>query len=73
MYGKINDMDSRLTLRSTVWKTAKIGDKLEPRVNEMDETISTLTESITKQKDINHKTLMDVRESVQIVKDAKPE
>ena len=74
MYGKINDMDSRLTgTLNRLEKTAKIGDKLEPRINEMDETISTLTESITKQKDINHKTLMDVRESVQIVKDAKAE
>lgn len=74
MYGRINDMDSRLTFTlNRLEKTSKIGDKLEPRVNEIDETISTLTESITKQKDINHKTLMDVRESVQIVKDAKAE
>lgn len=74
MYGKINDMDSRLTFTlNRLEKTAKIGDRLEPRVNEIDETISTLTESITKQKDINHKTLMDIRESVQIVKDAKAE
>ena len=74
MYGKINDMDSRLTFTlNRLEKTAKIGDKLEPRVNEIDETISTLTESITKQKDINHKTLMDIRESVQIVKVAKAE
>ena len=72
MYGKINDMDSRLTgTLNRLEKTAKIGDRLEPRVNEIDETISTLTESITKQKDINHKTLMDVRESVQIA-DARP-
>lgn len=74
MYGRINDMDSRLTgTLNRLEKTAKIGDKLEPRVNEMDETISTLTESITKQKEENRKTLMDVRESVQIVKDAKSE
>ena len=74
MYGRINDMDSRLTgTLNRLEKTAKLGERLEPRINEMDETISTLTESITKQKDINHKTLMDVRESVQIVKDAKAE
>lgn len=74
MYGRINDMESRLTFTlNRLEKTAKIGDKLEPRVNEIDETISTLTESITKQKDINRKTLMDVRESVQIVKDATAE
>lgn len=74
MYGKINDMDSRLTYTlNNLNKTAKLGERLEPRINEIDETISTLTESITKQKDINHKTLMDVRESVQIVKDAKAE
>ena len=74
MYGKINDMDSRLTYTlNNLNKTAKLGERLEPRINEMDETISTLTESISKQKDINHKTLMDVRESVQIVKDAKAE
>lgn len=74
MYGRINDMDSRLTFTlNRLEKTAKIGDKLEPRVNEIDETISTLTESITKQKEENRKTLMDVRESVQIVKDAKSE
>ena len=74
MYGKINDMDSRLTFTlNRLEKTAKIGDRLEPRINEMDETISNLTESVAKQKDINHKTLMDVRESVQIVKDAKAE
>lgn len=74
MYGKINDMDSRLTCTlNNLNKTAKIGEKLEPRVNEIDETISTLTESITKQKEDNRKTLMDVRESVQIVKDAKAE
>ena len=74
MYGKINDMDSRLTFTlNRLEKTAKIGDKLEPRVNEIDETISTLTESITKQKEENRKTLMDVRESVQTVKDAKSE
>ena len=74
MYGKINDMDSKVsyTLRR-LENTAKIGDRLEPRINEMDETISTLTESVAKQKDINHKTLMDVRESVQIVKDATAE
>jgi hypothetical protein len=52
MYGKINDMDSRLTFTlNRLEKTAKIGDRLEPRVNEIDETISTLTESITKQKE----------------------
>ena len=74
MYGRINDMDSRLTFTlNRLEKTSKIGDKLEPRVNEIDETISTLTESITKQKEENRKTLMDVRESVQIVKDAKSE
>ena len=74
MYGKINDMDSRLTYTlNNLNKTAKLGERLEPRINEIDETISTLTESITKQKDINRKTLMDVRESVQIVKDAKAE
>lgn len=74
MYGRINDMDSRLTFTlNRLEKTAKIGDKLEPHVNEIDETISTLTESITKQKEENRKTLMDVRESVQIVKDAKAE
>jgi hypothetical protein len=74
MYGKINDMDSRLTFTlNRLEKTAKIGDRLEPRVNAMDETIYTLTESITKQKEENRKTLMDVRESVQIVKDAKSE
>jgi hypothetical protein len=74
MYSRINDMDSRVT--NTLRRleiAAKLGDKLEPRINEIDSTISTLTESITKQKDINHKTLMDVRESVQIVKDAKSE
>ena len=74
MYGKINDMDSRLTgTLNNLNKTAKLGERLEPRINEMDETISTLTDSITKQKDINRKTLMDVRESVQIVKDATAE
>ena len=74
MYGRINDMDSRLTSTlNNLNKTAKIGDKLEPRVNDIDSTISDLTESITKQKDINRKTLMDVRESVQIVKDATSE
>ena len=74
MYGKINDMDSRLTgTLNRLEKTAKIGDKLEPRVNEIDETITTLSEGIAKQKEINRKTLMDVRESVQIVKDATAE
>ena len=74
MYGKINDMDSRLTYTlNNLNKTAKLGERLEPRINEIDETISNLTESVTKQKDINRKTLMDVRESVQIVKDAKSE
>ena len=71
MYGRINDMDSRLTgTLNNLNKTAKIGDKLEPRINEIDSTITTLTESITKQKDENRKALMDVRESVQIVKEA---
>ena len=74
MYGRINDMDSRLTFTlNRLEKTAKLGERLEPRINEIDETISNLTESVTKQKDINRKTLMDVRESVQIVKDAKAE
>jgi cell division septation protein DedD len=74
MYGKINDMDSRLTFTlNRLEKTAKIGDKLEPRVNAMDETISSLEDNIAKQKEDNRKTLMDVRESVQIVKDAKSE
>ena len=74
MYGKINDMDSRVTnTLSRLEKTAKIGDRLEPRVNEMDETISSLEANITKQKEDNRKALMDVRESVQIVKDAKAE
>jgi hypothetical protein len=74
MYGKINDMDSRLTgTLNRLEKTAKIGDKLEPRVNAMDETISSLEDNIAKQKEENRKTLMDVRESVQIVKDAKSE
>ena len=74
MYGKINDMDSKVSYTlNRLEKTAKIGDKLEPRVNDMDETITTLSEGIAKQKEINRKTLMDVRESVQIVKDATSE
>lgn len=74
MYGRINDMDSRLTFTlNRLEKTAKIGDKPEPRINEIDETISSLEANITKQKEDNRKALMDVRESVQIVKDAKSE
>ena len=74
MYSRINDMDSRLTFTlNRLENTAKLGDKLDPRINEIDSTISTLTEGIAKQKDINRKTLMDVRESVQIVKDATAE
>lgn len=47
-------------------QTAKTGNRLEPRINEISEAISSLSDSMTKQKEVNKKTLFDVRESTQL-------
>lgn len=63
----LRDMEERVSSTlSRLEQTAKTGDRLEPRLNEVSEAINALSDSMAKQKEANKKTLFDVRESTQL-------
>ena len=64
MRNRIKDMEEKLNKTlSHLEQTANTGDRMEPRINELDELIKKLQEDIDKQKAENRKALMDVRET----------
>lgn len=74
MRSRIKDMEDNLGRTiAHLEHTAKVGDRLEPRINELNETIRSLNENIEKQKAENRKALMDVRETSQTAKSTSAE
>lgn len=74
MRSRIKDMEDNLGRTiAHLEQTAKVGDRLEPRINELNETIKSLSENIDKQKEENRKALMDVRETSQTAKSTSQE
>ena len=64
MRSRIKDMEERLNKTlSHLEATANTGDRMEPRINELNEAIKKLQDDIDKQKAENRKALMDVRET----------
>ena len=71
---RVQDLEDRLGRTiNHLEQTAKTGDRLEPRINELDEAIKTLYENLEKQKKENRQSLMDVRESSQTAKETAAE
>lgn len=74
MRSRIKDMEDNLGRTiAHLEQTAKVGDRLEPRINELNETIRSLNENIENQKAENRKALMDVRETSQTAKSTSAE
>ena len=74
MHSRIRDMEDNLGRTiAHLEQTAKVGDRLEPRINELNETIRSLNENIEEQKAENRKALMDVRETSQTAKSTSAE
>lgn len=64
MRSRIKDMEEKLNKTlSHLEQTANTGDRMEPRINELNEAIKKLQDDIDKQKAENRKALMDVRET----------
>lgn len=64
MRNRIKDMEERLNKTlSHLEATANTGDRMEPRINELNDAIKKLQDDIDKQKAENRKALMDVRET----------
>ena len=74
MRNRIKEMEDKVgrTL-SHLEQTAATGDRMEPRINELNEVIKKLQEDIDKQKAENRKALMDVRETAKTAKDTAAE
>jgi ABC-type transporter Mla subunit MlaD len=71
---RVQDLEDRLGRTiNHLEATAKTGDRMEPRINELDEAIKTLYENLEKQKKENRQSLMDVRESSQTAKETAAE
>ena len=73
MRNRIKDMEDKVgrTL-SHLEQTAATGDRLEPKIEDLNEQVKKLQNSIEKQKTDNNRALMDVRESSQTaIKTAK--
>lgn len=78
MRSRIKDMEEKLNKTlSHLEQTANTGDRMEPRICELEESVRSLAENIKEQKDINRKSLSDVREAQTIakntIKEAKTE
>lgn len=74
MRNRIGEMESNV--RNTIVhleQVARDGERLEPRINELEEEVKTLQERIKQQKEENRKALMDVRESAKTAKDTAAE
>lgn len=71
---RVRDLEDRLGRTiNHLEQTAKTGDRMEPRINELNEAIKSLYENIEKQKKDNRQSLMDVRESSQTAKETAAE
>ena len=69
MHNRIKEMEEKLNKTlSHLEQTAATGDRMEPRINELNEAVKKLQEDIDKQKAENRKALMDVRETSQTAK-----
>lgn len=67
---RVKDLEDRLGRTiSHLEQTAKTGDRIEPRINELDEAIKSLQDNLEKQKKENRQSLMDVRETSQTAKE----
>ena len=74
MRSRIKDMEEKLNKTlSHLEQTANTGDRMEPRINELNEAIKKLQDDIDKQKAENRKALMDVRETAKTAKDTAAE
>ena len=74
MRNRIKDMEEKLNKTlSHLEQTANTGDRLEPRIEELNEAVKKLQEEIDKQKAENRKALMDVRETAKTAKDTAAE
>ena len=73
MRNRIKDMEEKVTKTlSHLEQTAATGDRLEPKIEDLNEQVKKLQNSIEKQKTDNNRALMDVRESSQTaIKTAK--
>lgn len=64
MRSRIKDMEDNLNRTlAHLEQTASTGDRIEPRINELDDAIRSLSDNLYKQKEENRKALMDVRET----------
>lgn len=71
---RVKDLEDRLGRTiNHLELTAKTGDRMEPRINELDESIKSLSENLENQKKENRQSLMDVRESSQTAKETAAE
>ena len=71
---RVKDLEDRLGRTiNHLEQTAKTGDRMEPRINELNEAIKSLSENLEKQKKDNRQSLMDVRESSQTAKETAAE
>ena len=71
---RVQDLEDRLGRTiNHLEQTAKTGDRMEPRINELNEAIKSLYENLEKQKKENRQSLMDVRESSQTAKETAAE
>ena len=71
---RVHDLEDRLGRTiNHLEQTAKTGDRMEPRINELGEAIKSLSENLEKQKKDNRQSLMDVRESSQTAKETAAE
>ena len=71
---RVQDLEDRLGRTiNHLEETAKTGDRMEPRINDLNEAIKSLYENLDKQKKENRQSLMDVRESSQTAKETAAE
>lgn len=64
MRNRIKDMEEKLNKTlSHLEQTAATGDRLEPKIEDLNEAVKKLEASIQKQKTDNNRSLMDVREA----------
>lgn len=71
---RIRDMEDKLNKTiSHLEQVASTGDRMEPRINEINDAIRKLSENLEMQKAENRKALMDVRESAKTAKDTAKE
>jgi methyl-accepting chemotaxis protein len=69
MRNRIKEMEEKLNKTlSHLEQTANTGDRMEPRICELEESVRFIADSVKEQKEINRKSLNDVREAQTIAK-----